>query len=358
MSHYEERLERDLNRIRGEVSKLAQRVEDAVKNAVHALLTGNDELAAATVLADGHINRSMRRIDGLCHSFIAVHLPSAGHLRLVSSILRTNILLERIGDYAVTICREMAQLSASPQGIVARGMETMAQDVRQMLHQAIEAFETGNAELARGTMAMAGQVQETFSALFADLLNEQEPYPLRDRFAFFVVYHRLERMSDQAKNLCEETVFIVTGQAKAAKVYRILFVDEDNTGLSQMAECIARASFPNSGVYSSAGSHPGSELSAPMKAFLEQRGLKLEGARPKPLDFTPAELAEFHVIVSLRGPVKARIAELPFHTLGLSWDVAGAEAETAGEATHEEAYRKLSVLIGGLMVELRGEGAN
>ena len=359
MSHYEERLERDLNRIRGEVGKLAQRVEGAVKNAVHALLTGNDELAAATILADGHINRGMRRIDRLCHSFIAVHLPSAGHLRLISSIIRANILLERIGDYAVTICRELPQLSASPQGAIARGMESMAQDVRQMLHQSIEAFEAGNAEMARGTMAMARQVQDAFSALFPDLLDESEPYPLRDRFALFVVFHRLERMADQAKNLCEEAVFSATGEGKAAKVYRVLFIDEDDTCLSQMARAIARAGFPNSGLYSSAGSQPGRELSRPMKAFLDQRGIKLDdGAEPRPLDCTPAELAEFHVVVSLQGPVKSRVAELPFHTVGLSWDVGGVPDESAGAAAFEECHRKLAIMIRDLMVELRGEDAN
>ena len=38
-------------------------VETAVRNAMHALQTGNTKLAAATVLGDHPINRSMRRID-------------------------------------------------------------------------------------------------------------------------------------------------------------------------------------------------------------------------------------------------------------------------------------------------------
>jgi phosphate transport system protein len=84
MSHYEERLENDLTRIRNSVSDMAEKVETAVKNALHALHTGNSKLAAATVLADHPINRSMRRIDQLAHSFIALHLPSAGHLRMLS----------------------------------------------------------------------------------------------------------------------------------------------------------------------------------------------------------------------------------------------------------------------------------
>ena len=72
MSHYEERLERDLLDIREQVAKMAALVETATKNAMHALQTGNDKLASATVLEDHVINRTMRRIDQLCHKFIAL----------------------------------------------------------------------------------------------------------------------------------------------------------------------------------------------------------------------------------------------------------------------------------------------
>ena len=358
MSHYEERLERDLNRIRAEVSKLAQLVEVAVRNSVHALLTGNEAVASATILADGHINRAMRHIDSLCHSFVAVHLPSAGHLRLVSSVLRTNILLERIGDYAVTICREASQLSAIPQASIARGVEVLANDVKHMLHQAVVAFETGNAELARGTMAMAGQAQDTFIALFDDLLDGEASCSLRDRFAIFVVLHRLERMSDQAKNLCEETVFAVTGEAKVAKVYRILFLDEDNCGLSLMAEGIAKKNFSDSGDYSSAGRTAGNEANVAMRDFMASRGVDLGDVVPGRLDLTPAELAEFHVIISLQGPVKSYVEAIPFHTVGLSWDVGEPCAAPGSDVACEESHRKLAVLIRDLMVELRGEDAS
>jgi phosphate transport system protein len=107
MTHYEQRLERDLSRIKQHLASLAESIEAAVEDAVHALLTGNGKLANTTVLGDQSINRASRALDRMCHGFIALHLPSAGHLRLVSSIIRGNLSLERIGDYAVTICREV-----------------------------------------------------------------------------------------------------------------------------------------------------------------------------------------------------------------------------------------------------------
>ena len=114
MSHYERRLEKDLKQIRKGVRNLAKQVGTALKNAIDALLSGDEDKAYSTVLGDTRINRVSREIDRLCHAFIARHLPSAGHLRLISSVLRSNIALERIGDYAVNISRESRQLSHPP----------------------------------------------------------------------------------------------------------------------------------------------------------------------------------------------------------------------------------------------------
>lgn len=359
MSHYEQRLEKDLENIRGEVSDLATLVKEAVKNSVHALLTGNQDLASATILGDGPINRKMRAIDTLCHRFIAVHLPSAGHLRLMSSVIRINIILERIGDYAVTISRELQRINGSPDKRLAQGIELMANEVQLMLKQAMTSFDEENAELAKGTIAMSTQIDNTVSGLYEELLDEKAKWPLIERFAVFSVYHRLERIADQAKNLCEQTIFTVLGEGKASKIYQILFIDDDNSCLSQLAEAIARKHFPQSGNYVSAAGHePAETLSAGLKDFMDAHGMDISKAKPKPFDMTPAELNRFHVIVSLKGPVSSYIERMPFQTTGLRWELSSVpEGCVCSSADYENMHRELSVLIKDLMILLRGEDA-
>ena len=360
MTHYEERLENDLARIQNQVQLLSSQVELALKNAVHALLTGNDKLAHATALGDAPINRLVRHVDTLCHSFIALHLPSAGHLRRISSVIRTNIELERIGDYAVTICRESVQLSKRPEGTVAREVELMAEESRRMLHQSIAAMNEHNAEMAKATMGMADQVERTFDTVFADLTAAGDQWPLQDLFRLFVVFNMLERVSDQAKNICEETVFAVEGTLKADKVYQVLFLDEDNSCQSQMAQAVARKAFPNSGRYSSAGRAAAATVDPTMRRFLEERGVQLSGEQPQTLDLSPQELADYHIIVSLQGPVKSYVAEIPFHTAALEWDVGPAptgldQAETTQRL--EAMYREIAFQVRELMETLRGPEA-
>ncbi len=358
MSHYEERLEKDLSRIHEKLATLGQRVEQSVKDAVHALLTGNDKLAYATILGDGPINRASRELDKLCHGFIALHLPSAGHLRLMSAAIRANIALERIGDYAVTICRESVQLGRRPEGTVAREVELMADESRRMLSQSISAFNAGNADEARATMGMADQVERTFDAVFTDLLGEGDHFAMKDLFAFLVIFNMLERISDQAKNICEETVFATTGQAKAGKVYRILFLDEDNAVLGQMAEAFARKNFPDSGEYSSAGRHAADAVDNELVSVMGERGIDLSGVKPKKLDLAPTELADYHLLVSLQGPVKSYVDPVPFHTSALEWDLGEIPGDLEGEQAkqrYEALYREIATRVRDLMTTLRGE---
>jgi len=360
MSHYEERLEKDLAAIRAQVADMAGLVETAIRNAMHALQTGNHKLAAATVLADHSINRSMRLIDRLCHKFIATHLPSAGHLRLLSSVIRANIELERIGDYAVVIARESLQLSEPHKGPLSREMERVGSETQLMLSQSIKAFNELNAEMAKGTMVMEEQMENDLDIIYSELMTNDNRDAVKNSLAMFAVFNQLKRVADQAKNLCEETVFAATGGTKTPKIFNILFVDEDNSCQSQMAEAIARKNFPGSGHYHSAGRQPAASLNAAMVKFLDSHGISIApSAKPGPIDMTPLQLTTQHVIVSVQGPVKSYFEQIPFHTTPLEWDVGPAPEndDEAGIRRLEEIYRDLAVQIRDLMETLRGEGA-
>ncbi|MCG6861366.1 MAG: hypothetical protein LJE70_08835 [Chromatiaceae bacterium] len=347
MSHYEARLERDIAQIRKDLAGIASRVQDAVREAVHALLSGSRERAYACILGDLPINRAVRKLDKVCHGFIAIHLPSAGHLRWVSSVMRINVALERIGDYAVTICREAVQLPGAPDGALARELELMSKQSREMLIQAMQAFADQNAEAARATMAMADQVERTFDTVFEDLMSGDGPWTRRDIFALLVIFHELERVSDQAKNICEETVFSATGESKRPKTYRVLFLDRDNAGVSKLAEALGRKRYSNHMVFASAGRAAAKSFDPVMTELIGQRGVDLAGESPITLEPIEGELADYHVIVSIEGAVTDYLERIPFHTTALAWDVGKAPHPDAADAEEswDAIYRKLSTQL-------------
>ncbi len=365
MSHfYEERLERDLNRLRERVADVAAHVEQALKDALKAILHQDKRLANLTILGDMPINRATREIDRLCHHFVARHLPAAGHLRFISSVLRMNVALERIGDYAVTMAREARMLSRPLGAEIQRELNHIADEAFHMLHQAIEAFNDRNAELAKGTMGYAYQVDHTLSDAFDMLVQkgEEDAYSVVDLFSILTIFNRLERVSDQAKNICEEAVFAVTGETKKPKVYRVLFLDEADDCRSQMAVAIARKAYPEGGTYTSAGLHPAPEIDPVCAAFMAEIGHDLNGAPPRRFEEIPEDWKDNHVVVSLEGPIERYLPEVPFHTIALEWQLPRPPAPGTGEeerrTAFEAIYQQVAAHIGTLMETLHGEEAS
>jgi phosphate transport system protein len=358
MSHLEERLERDLNNIHDRVAKMGEQVQGAIRNAVKALQTGDKKLAYLTVLNDNPINRCMREIDTICHRFIAVHIPSGGHLRLLSSVIRANIELERIGDYAVTIAREGAQLSQPPSGGLGRELDRIAGETMNMLQLAINAFTELNADSAKSTMTMAKEMEHNLDVVYTEMMENDEREKVEEVLAIFVVFTQLKRVADQAKNICEDTVFAVTGEQKSPKTFNILFVDEDNSSLSQLAEAIARINHPSVGNYRSAGRIRAETLNSNLVKFAQDKGLNLNNALPRAIEeLTPKEIADQHVIVSLQGAIDTYLPRIPFHTSVLEWRL-GEVPEDEDSHEYHSIYRELAILIKDLMELLRGEGAS
>jgi phosphate transport system protein len=354
MSLLEKRLENDLTEIRERLAEQAGKVETAVNDALHALQTDNNTLAYQTILNDYPINRTMREIDRLCHRFIAVHLPSGAHLRLLSAAIRVNIELERIGDYAVTIAREGVQLSSPPNHALRRELDRFASETMLMLRQAIKSFNEVNEELARSTKLMSASMEYNLDAIYQEIADVSQLKDIKDSLALFVVFNQLKRVADQAKNLCEDAVFAATGAQKPAKEFNILFVDQDNSLGSQLAEAIAANNHPDGGHYRSAGAAPAENLDPALLSFLTERGISMDNAAPKPFtDLTPHEIADQHVIVDLAGVLGDLLPEIPFHTSVLEWDITA----DGGQGDIESMYRTLALNIKDLIDLMRGEEA-
>ena len=178
-------------------------------------------------------------------------------------------------------------------------------------------------------------------------------------FDFQSIFYMLERVSDRAKNICEETLFVVAGEIKAEEVFSILFIDEENITLSQMAEAIAKKGYPASAKFSSAGRKPTDSLNPKMLEHMRRNGLNMQGMSPKGIDsFTP-DIANIDVIISLQGKVRSYGIDIPWHTTFLTWDL-GAAPQMNGDdkkdrARFEELQRDLSAQISNLMELLRGD---
>jgi len=338
-------MEADLQLIQERVTWVSDAVFDAVRVSVAALAAGDVDVLHDTVLGDLPINREVRSIDARCHAFVARHLPAAGPLRFISSVLRMNIALERIGDYAVTVGRIGARMATRPDAAFLAELQELTDMSTGMLKNAVAAFMTRDEDLARETRRLASQVDLLHDRIFSRLTSGPSSDSFRDRVSELTVLHQIERVSDQAKNICDEALFVITGRPKAPKVYRVLFLDEDNTLWSQLAAALATKAFPDAGRYVCAGVSPGESLSETLLTLADSLSLDLSLARPRKLEPLRPYPAEYHVVITI-GELSS-LPSLPFQTALQRW-------ERPDGDTPEASARMLAGQVRELMELLRG----
>ena len=357
-AQYEERMQADLNEVRRKFQKVATLVEDQVRDTVQALIGWDRDLANKVILGDRQVNRRIKQIDYLCHAFIIRHAPSAGHLRFASAVLRLNVALERIGDYAGTISREVLQLTVPPPESVTRDIEIIAQQARHALGEALASFFEEDLERAlemhEGLVRPVDVTLSTVLSHLVELANDRA-VPLRDSFALVRINNLLKRVSEQADNISEQAIFAITGEEREPRVYRILFVGHENNRASQMAEAYAEKAYPKSGIYTSSGVNPASELDPALVEFMDELGMDVRHKMPSAFETPLDSVQPYHVIIALEEDVLKHITEVPFRTIVLEWLIdipKGFSQEVLGDL-----YKMVAVRVQDLMKTLAGPDA-
>jgi len=326
-THLEESLERDIERIRTNVREMAGLAERALKDGVKALVEKDRQLAYAVILRDSYVDEKEKEIDRLCLEFLIRQTPVAGTLRFVYSTIRINLELERVGDYAEAIARQVLRLYSQPAvaQVPTEGILELASLAIPALHDATDAFFQQDAELARKTIAVEPTVDLLFSRLQADLygLFHDDKIPFEVMDPLMNVGRRLERVSDQARNISLEVLYMCTGEyAKhsGSEAFRVLFVDEHNSCLSQMAEAIARSLNQPKFIFNSAGIEP-RPIDSVTLDYMKEKGFDLSRTTPKAL-FQVPYIDHYQVLVTFAKDVVKAMPQHPAKMIFLEWTVA------------------------------------
>jgi len=347
----EESLERDIDRIRHEVREMSGLAERALRDCVSALQDGSRQQAYAVVLRDQYIDEKEKAIDRLCLEFLVRQQPVGVHLRLAYSTIKVNLELERVGDYAESIARHILRLSSLPAvpGPIRERIVEMADLAIPMLHDSIEAFITQDPELAKKVIVSEPAVDALLGNLVAELiaaLHESKILPeMMEPLA--TIGRRFERVADQARNVCMETLYMCTGEyAKhpGAETFRVLFVGEHNACRSQMAEAIAQSLGQARFIFSSAGLDPRA-IEPQTLAFLKEKGLDVGRMAPKAIYQVP-NLDHYQVIVGVAPEAQQAFPRSPRKMVYIDWSiddpsrVQGSPEEV--RAAYEATFRFLS----------------
>jgi phosphate transport system protein len=206
--------ESEIKQVKDEILVLGSMVEQAIVESVEALRKRDIKASERIFAADQEINKTRFDIENRLMVMIATQQPMAHDLRLLASILEINSELERMGDYAKGICNINIRMGDTPLLKPLIDIPRMAQKSADMLHRALTAFVNEDIETARKIPAEDDEVDELYKQVYRELMTFVIADPTAIERANWLLWaaHNLERFADRVTNICERTVFIVTGE--------------------------------------------------------------------------------------------------------------------------------------------------
>ncbi len=203
----------ELNKLKENLLKMASLAEQAINNAITALVQRDSDLAERTIKEDEKINEMELLIDDQCLKLLALHQPMAADLRFITSAMRINTELERIGDQAANIAWRAVLLNQEPQLKPYIDIPRMAQISQSMVKDVLDAFVKGDAELARQVCQRDDEVDGLNDQVFRELLTYMmaDPKTITRAAHLIIVSRCLERIADHATNIAENVIFMVKG---------------------------------------------------------------------------------------------------------------------------------------------------
>jgi phosphate transport system protein len=342
-THYEESLQRDIHLIRSKVLAMSKLADRALRDSLAALVNKNLTLAYSVILRDQYIDELEKELDRLCLEFLVRQQPVAGHLRMAYATIKINLELERIGDYAESIARQVLKVSTLHDRLPLASFTALAEVSIPMLQRSVQAFVEQDAKLAREAMEDEDKADGLRNTLDAELvqLHQNGTIPLNALNPLQTIARRFERVADQAKNICEETLYMCTGEYmkhKGAEVLRVLFVDENNSCRSQMAEGIASSLNQQGFLFSSAGLEARA-IDWRTVEFLKEKGIDISRQTSKPVNQI-LNLDHYHVIIALAKKAQTLFPPPPTKTVGLDWNVEDPSSRPGSLADVREAYEQ------------------
>ena len=214
-SHFEAALQRDSDQIRTKVLEMAALDEQALTRAFQALVKRDRQMAYSVILRDQDVDALETELDRLCLEFIVRHQPAAGHLRFVYSASKIVNELERVGDYAESIARQVLLLSSLPFDIPIDDVQRDRRTSRSRCCTTRCGPSWTRTPIWRGRRwrpSRASTRSGTRSARSWWSGAEAGRLPLEALPPLITVARRFERVSDQATNICEEALYFATGE--------------------------------------------------------------------------------------------------------------------------------------------------
>ena len=207
-------LDSEMREIKDNVLRMGSLVEDAIRAAIQAL-TDHDAAAATEVIVnDRRINEMQRQISTLITRTIATQAPVARDLRFLLSIDHVSYELERMGDHAGSVAKQVRKLAPFPPLKRYVDVPAMGELAAGLVGDILRALIDVDVVAARAVAARDDEIDNLYHRTFEEVveLMRADPGNVERGTRILFAAHYIERIGDRVTNIAEDVVFLASGE--------------------------------------------------------------------------------------------------------------------------------------------------
>ncbi|MDR2010917.1 MAG: phosphate signaling complex protein PhoU [Bacteroidales bacterium] len=228
--------EKELQLLKDEINEMWKIVISQLEKSKQSLLNGDIELAREIISREKRVDAFELKIESDCENYIALYSPVAIDLRLVLSLMKISITLERIADFAEGIARHVIDNDCNKidsQIMEELQIENMFDILLSMISDCFAALEAENTHITGKILTR----EEKIDTLYRDSLHILTNYMIKNEnlgeedntsektfsilnspfstqkvycgLKLLLIIRKLERIGDHCSNIMEEIVFYV-----------------------------------------------------------------------------------------------------------------------------------------------------
>ncbi len=202
--------------IKDAVLRMGALVEEAIRRASQSLVGHDADLALDVIKSDARINDAQREVSRLISVTIATQNPVARDLRYLLTLDHVTYELERIGDHAASLAKQVIKLAPEPPLAEYVKLPEMAERAAVLVHGVLRALVDADAVAAREVAVLDDDIDRLYHATFDEVIDlmRADPANVERGTRIVIASHYLERIGDRSTNIAEDIVYLVTGDVE------------------------------------------------------------------------------------------------------------------------------------------------
>lgn len=208
------KFDKSLLELHDDLMRMGGIVESQIYSSIDALVKHDYELAKKVIRDDDIVDNINKEIEDKCIRLIAKEQPLATDLRNIFTTSKIVTDLERIADHAVDIAKITIRLKNEVYIKELIDIPKMTDIIKTMIKESLDAYVEGDTKKAYDVCKKDDKVDYIYNQVFTELLllMSKDASIINQATQFLFVCKFLERIADHVTNICEWTIYLITGE--------------------------------------------------------------------------------------------------------------------------------------------------